>query len=203
MNTLSSRRWNTYTIPAQIDFIARKFCSPEFTKQFGIQLPSLPGMKTIVMLRSLRVATIEVLEILDHSTLYRLRQTGQVILVSEEYTEKIYQSYEEYNQERPAGKAILKLPTREIVYTLDPSLGYEKIIHRHKYPRFTGTIIITPNQTLDGHPNNHIDITNIKWFSPDPLTPAQINSLVKKTILFVKSNYFRAKEEQPTKMASE
>lgn len=188
MNQITSKKWDSMTLLNQVNLISKHFTSPQFAQLYNKPVTVLPGVNTLVLLRTCRTATLEVLENYDTGTVYRIRQTGVVIRINSDSSEYIYPSLETYLLTPIQGSLIFKFPSKEIVYTLHQK-GYLNKIKRHKNPRFTGTIEFSDNQVLDGQTGIHINIADLSWIDPAPKNSKEIDTLIKKTILFIRANY--------------
>jgi len=188
MNQITSKKWDSMTLLNQVNLISKHFTSPQFAQLYKKPVTVLPGVNTLVLLRTCRTATLEVLENYDTGTVYRIRQTGVVIRVNADSSEYIYPSLETYLLTPLQGSLIFKFPSKEIVYTFHHN-GYLNKIKRHKKPRFIGTIEFSDNQVLDGQTGIHINIADLSWIDPAPLSSKEIDTVVKKTVLFIRANY--------------
>lgn len=197
MNSITSKRWNELSLSEEASFISKKFHSKEFQDLYNTSITGFPGPSLLILLRSLKLATLEILHNLDSGTVFRIRQTGTVYAITEDLNETSYPSYDEYSKNPMKGKLLHSWPIDDLVYTISVNT-YDPTIERHKPPRFKANIQLENTHTLDGVPGIHIDITNVEWLDHDPpKTHKEISTVLKKTILFVKSNYAKA---QPVKI---
>lgn len=190
MNTVTSRQWNTYSVPKQVDLFRENFSSSKFVAQYGHPVSYLPGIHALTMLRAMRIGTLEVLENRQDCTVYRIRQTGTVFCTTAA-GDQLYNNYQEYLQNRSDSPILRLFDSKEIVYTLRNE-GYQTFIERHKAPRFSGRIDITEQSLLDDSTGKHIDVTDIHWIDTPPATEKEFSTVMKKTILFIRANYAKA-----------
>lgn len=202
MYQITSTKWNSLSIYNQVHLITKQFTSDEFAKKYNGPISVLPGMNMLVLLRNRRSATLEIVENLDTGTVYRIRQSGVVVATTLEYVDTIYPDLETYRMAPMKGNVIFKFPVKEIVYTIRQD-GYETTIIRHKKPRFTGTVEITDSKVLDGPIEKHIEVNDVSWIDPIPDSFKEIDSVMKKTILFIRANFHAAKVHKPKRVSAD
>lgn len=181
--SISSKHWRNFDLEVQIKFLINQF------KKANLQVTALPSPELLVTLRSLNCATLEVLEIHQQATVYRIKPTGFTYLVYKDAETLSFSSYETYTSIYPdlRHKAITILEAKEPVYTINFNT-YIPTITRHKPPRFSGSIIKQP-LILDSGPQWEIDIHDITWIDgPQHLSAEALASLMKKTVLFIRGN---------------
>lgn len=145
-----------------------------------------PNITIVYQLRSLEVATLELLENRSSSTVYRIRQTGVVYQVFQPNGVLFeYDDYESYQLEDEVDELLDRYIKKEIVHKIEEKDG-EIYIHRLKPPPFRGRY--TPNEL------SHI--SDIEWYeNPNPL---EVPKLLRKAGAFLAS-YLKKKEDENNK----
>lgn len=181
--SISSKKWRTFDLEEQI-----KFLNTQLQKSHH-KVTAFPSPELLVILRRLNCATLEVLEILQLATVYRIKPTGQTYLVLPDGQTTIFASYQDYIIQHPGqlNNTRIILDSKDPVYTINFK-GYIPVITRHKPPRFSGAIRKQPTH-LDTGPEWQIDIDDITWpDGPQYLSDATYAALMKKTVLFIIGN---------------
>lgn len=181
--SISSKHWRSFDLEQQVKFLISQFQNAD------LQINALPSPELLVTLRSLNCATLEVLELHQQATVFRIKPTGYTYLIYKDGQTFSFSSYQVYISLYPdlRNNATAILESKDPVYTIDFK-NYIPMITRHKPPRFVGSIIKQPIQ-LESGPEWQIDIADINWIDgTENLSATAYASLMKKTVLFILGN---------------
>lgn len=139
-----------------------------------------PNKQIVTRLKMLEVATLEILENRTASSIYRIKQTGEVYqIIDTDGTTFEFNDYEDYQQASPVDELIEAFVAKEPVHVIKEEDG-QLFIYRLKPPRFKARYVA--NDPL----SNLQDIE----FSDEVTNVSEMASLMRKAGAFI-ANYLK------------
>jgi hypothetical protein len=135
-----------------------------------------PNQKIVYKLRSLEVATLELLENRSSSTVYRIRQTDEIYQIFQPNGDTLIFDTEDYFSSKPIDELLTAYSKKEPVFRGEKQSNGFVLIEHLKEPRFKAF--------FDGN-----EFKNILWIDEQPLDVSLLAKLMRKAGAFLKS-YF-------------
>ena len=145
MNFIRNPRWHQCDV---IMSIYTHFCSEKFIRLYGHPISCYPTQDLFHQLRLRKLATLEVIENRSKATVYRIRQTGMVYLCrAGEVRSLVFASLKDYLLSPDNSRILHNFYCKPLVFIIEPN-GSQTLIHRLKFPRFSGIIDVTRSALL-------------------------------------------------------